>query len=87
MSWAENLAGFVADSRVRHLYDLLFARVRHRAPISFPYRCDGPHVRRFLEMRIEPEDQGHLRMWSRTLEIELRDSIWLPSAPSDTTDE
>jgi hypothetical protein len=38
-------------------------------------------------MRIEPEDQGHLRMWSRTLEIELRDSIWLPSAPSDTTDE
>lgn len=82
----KTLDSFIADARVRHLYDLLFAQVRRQqTPISFPLRCDGPHVRRKLEIRVEPEAEGHLRVCSRTLQVELRDSICLPSGGPETT--
>ena len=46
----KTLASFIADARIRHLYDLLYAQVRRQqTPISFPLRCDSPHVRRKLE--------------------------------------
>ena len=37
-------------------------------------------------MRVEPKAEGHLRVCSRALQVELRDSICLPSGRPETTD-
>lgn len=51
----------IIDPDVRRVYEPLFRRVRERAlEISFPFRCDAPHERRFLRMRLAIAEHGEL---------------------------
>ena len=36
------------------------------------YRCDGPEIKRFMEMTIVPEEAAHVRVEHRLLRIETR---------------
>lgn len=50
---------FIADIGTVHLYRGLLERVRAGRPAQFPFRCDGPAVRRPMEMTmVEAGDGG-----------------------------
>lgn len=49
------LWGFVADIDTQAFLNALFFHVRQTdAAIALRYRCDGPNIRRWFQMRIEP---------------------------------
>jgi hypothetical protein len=51
---------YIAGEEVRYLYRLLFSRVRGDGRArTIPFRCDGPFVRRFMELRVSlSEEEG-----------------------------
>jgi hypothetical protein len=65
--------GYIQDATTVHLYRRLFDSVqRTRRPVAFSFRCDGPEVRRFLEMEIRPGDSSGLRLHTRVVRVERR---------------
>lgn len=80
-----SLWDFISDPETRYLYQVMFARVRRSdQPIVVPFRCDSPRLRRFLEMRIAPEDRGGLRLITRQLRTEEQEVPveWQPPGAS-----
>jgi hypothetical protein len=71
-----HLAEFISDPTTVELWEDLLRRVREGRRLSIPIRCDAPHVRRRLELGLEP-DGGLLRISSLTLSEELRPAIRL----------
>ena len=67
----------IEDPQTRHIYNLLIDRVREEGcEARFNYRCDSPHYRRFMEMRIHhirAQDQVEFR--SRVLRLEQREPV------------
>jgi hypothetical protein len=52
---------YVTDATTVHLYELLFKRVMDlKRPVTVPIRCDGPTVRRFMNLTIHVRSQGFL---------------------------
>ena len=46
---------FIAGMETKHLYDVMLKKVRAaNAVICFSYRCDAPHLRRYMEMVVRP---------------------------------
>ena len=46
---------FVSGAETRHLYEHLFNKAREiQAPVSVPFRCDAPALRRFMRLTIKP---------------------------------
>jgi hypothetical protein len=78
----QNLFSFIDGMEVRHLYRALSNKVlKSGAPISFPYRCDGPRVRREMSMRLSL-DGDMLRYESALLRETPRERALPGSAPS-----
>ncbi|MBA3347124.1 MAG: hypothetical protein H0T13_01035 [Actinobacteria bacterium] len=51
-----SLYDFVAGLESAELYRLILAGVRsEQRPAEIPFRCDGPHVRRFMSLSIVPD--------------------------------
>ena len=73
------LMSFVVDPSTVHLYHLLFQRAGHLGRLSFPLRCDGPAMRRFLEASIEAHATGGFTVTNRLIRSELRDPVALLS--------
>ena len=68
---------FIAGKETRNLYALLIERTREKQiEIAFPFRCDSPRRRRFLEMHITSIDDN-IEFNSRTLREEPREEIEL----------
>jgi hypothetical protein len=73
---AENVLGrslwdYVTESEIRQIYMLLFNRIRQKkVPLEFPYRCDSPHVKRFMTMKVYPLDNDSIKFVSRIDKIE-----------------
>ena len=82
-----DLYSHIEGAAVRDLYRWIVARVRSRGGVSaFPYRCDSPALRRFMEMRVEPAAAGGVEFRSRLLRTEDREPVSLcltadPAAP------
>lgn len=54
-----SLFDFVAGGEVVDFYRLLLDRVRAEGrSTEIPFRCDGPHVRRFMSLTLVPDDDG-----------------------------
>lgn len=68
---------FVTDWTTEHLYRQLLVVVRAGRPVSFPFRCDAPEERRFMEMSIRPEAGGGLLFETRALSLEARPAVAL----------
>ncbi len=68
------------------IYQAIFEIVRKKTKeVRIPYRCDGPNVRRFMELKITPDIEAGVKCQSFLLRREQRDTIRLldPDAPRD----
>lgn len=69
----EPLWTFIAGPETRHVYRLLFARVRAQGrPVRLACRGDAPGERRELELLIAPLPAGGLELTARLLRSESR---------------
>jgi hypothetical protein len=69
---------FVRDSTTREIYRTIHDRVRRtRKPVNVPFRCDGPAIRRHMEMSVSSAGDQHLEFRTRTLRIEHRAPVAL----------
>jgi hypothetical protein len=70
---------FVSDVQTISLYVEIFARARaSRTTVVVPFRCDGPEVRRFMELSISPGNRpGNLALVGRLLRTEHRPPVAL----------
>ena len=69
------LFDFIADATTRLLYRDLLQRVRAGHPVQFPFRCDAPAQRRWLEMTITLTEPAVVEFTTRLLRSEDRASI------------
>jgi hypothetical protein len=79
-----SLHDYCQGEEVRHLYDVIYARVRRRRePTAVPFRCDSPGLRRFMELSVRPLQGEALELVATTLREEPRESVPLldPAAP------
>jgi hypothetical protein len=64
---------FISDPGVRHIYKLLLGRIRGElASASFPFRCDSPNKRRFMQMNIRTCGNGSVEFLSGIVREESR---------------
>jgi len=67
------LREFVADRSTDHFYTLLLKKVRTSGrPVVFPFRCDAPDRRRYMEMTMTGKENGGVEFCSRILREEPR---------------
>ena len=78
-----SLYDFIAGYESAELYRLILGGVRsEQRPADIPFRCDGPHVRRFMSLTIVPDGDtvGFRAFLERS---ELRPDVPLLSASSE----
>lgn len=69
---------YVSDATTVHLYELLFSRVAsERRQVSFPIRCDGPAIRRYLTVTISPRAGAGFRVSTALVRAETRPPVQL----------
>jgi hypothetical protein len=67
---------YVDGIETKYLYDIIMKYVRESgASVSFPFRCDAPDRRRYLEMTISYMNYGRLEFATRLMREELRDPV------------
>ena len=67
------LLSFISGNSTRQLFSLILDHVRRSHwSLEFPFRCDSPTLRRFMEITITPLDQFHLEFRCCTIKEELR---------------
>jgi hypothetical protein len=70
-SLGRSLWDFVAGEDMRKLQRLLLRRIRDQArDVQLPFRCDGPGVRREMDIRIVANRSGRLVLFSARLRSE-----------------
>lgn len=75
------LLSFFASVETRHIYGLLLDQVRASgATIKIPFRCDGPAVRRYMELTISLQPPEQVRFESRIVREEPRPPVRLLEA-------
>ena len=75
---------FLTDATTVQLYELLFERVMvARKSITFPIRCDAPHLRRYLNVTLSSKPTGGYIVSTLLTRSELRPHVALlaPDAP------
>lgn len=73
------LWGFICDDATIYLQKMLAEKVRQQdQSLSYPFRCDSPALRRFLEMTVSPLPEGGLLWHSRLLGEETRPPFLAP---------
>jgi len=72
----QSIFQFVSNEETRHLYGMILDRVRSRGnEVVVPFRCDGPSVRRFMELEVSPGPEGHVRFQGRIVREEKRQPV------------
>ena len=80
--------GFIQGQETSYLYQQIFRRVRAgKSPVKFPFRCDSPDCRRFMEMKLSLLPGDAIQFMAQLLREEWRDPIDLLDAPRDITRE
>ncbi len=70
-----------AGVEVKHLYRVLLERVRERKkPVTVPFRCDAPELRRNMMLEVTPLEGDGIRFTSWIEEAEARPRIRLLQA-------
>jgi hypothetical protein len=69
---------WIAGIEARHLYDLLFERIRKSgASARIPFRCDSPELRRFMELEISALPEDGLLFTAELKRVEQRPPVHL----------
>ena len=70
------LWSFITGPEVNHLYELIIDKVRYqKSSLSFPFRCDSPDCRRYLEMQVFPLPEEAVQFQSRVIKLEFREPV------------
>lgn len=81
MVLGEPIWRYIAGNEVREIHRMMFESVRiSNRGIRFPYRCDAPAMRRFMELEISPEPDRGLSIVSRMLRSSVRPPVELLEA-------
>lgn len=79
---------FIQGQETSYLYNQIFSRVRAgRSPVKFPFRCDSPDCRRFMEMKLSLLPGDAIQFMAQMLREEWRDPVDLLDASRDRTRE
>ena len=71
--YGRSLLSFITDSTTLHVYHVLMDRVANAGrTILLPFRCDGPPVRRWLELQMAPRPGGGVDFATRQIRAERR---------------
>ena len=72
---------FIAGEPTVRFYQELHQRIRETGkPLSVPFRCDSPTLKRYMQLRISPNDNGLLDCVSLLLRVESVDRVRLLDA-------
>jgi hypothetical protein len=79
---------FIQGQETSYLYNQIFSRVRAgRSPVKFPFRCDSPDCRRFMEMKLALLPGDAIQFMAQMFREEWRDPVDLLDASRDRTRE
>jgi hypothetical protein len=79
---------FIQGQETIYLYKQIFSRVRAgQSPVTFPFRCDSPDCRRFMEMKLSLFSGDAIEFISHILREERRQPIDLLDASRDRSGE
>jgi len=81
---------YISCPETSYLYRALFDKVvKEGRTVQFPFRCDSPGARRYMEMTVAPGSKGSCKLTSVVLREELREPVALmgESAPRDDDEE
>jgi hypothetical protein len=79
---------FIQGQETSYLYKQIFSRVRAGvSPVKFPFRCDSPNCRRFMEMQLSLLSGNAIEFISHILREEWREPIDLLDASRDRSGE
>jgi hypothetical protein len=79
---------FIQGKETSYLYQQIFSRVREgRSPVTFPFRCDSPDCRRFMEIHLSLLPGDAIQFFSRILREEWRDPLGILDASRDRSRE
>jgi hypothetical protein len=63
----------IADAGTRSMWHSVVTVVRAtQRPVTIPYRCDAPHIRRWFEMQVQPMTDQHVQFRSALVAVEPR---------------
>jgi hypothetical protein len=67
---------FIQGQETSYLYQQIFRRVRAgQSPVTFPFRCDSPDCRRFMEMELALLSGDAIQFTAHILREEWRDPV------------
>ena len=73
-----NISDFIVDEDNLHIYEMLIARVqREQVTFTFPFRCDAPDMRCYMQMAVFPVSEVIIGFKSCTLREEPRPKVAL----------
>ncbi|MDP2045758.1 MAG: hypothetical protein Q8L00_06025 [Deltaproteobacteria bacterium] len=79
---------FIQGQETSYIYQQIFRRVRAgKSPVKFPFRCDSPDYRRFMEMQLSILPGDAIQLMTHMLREERRDPVNLLDSPWDLTRE
>jgi hypothetical protein len=79
---------FIQGQETVYLYKQIFDRVRAGiSPVKFPFRCDSPDCRRFMEMKLSLLSGNAIEFLSHILREEWREPVDLLDASRDRSGE
>jgi hypothetical protein len=79
---------FIQGQETIYLYKQIFSRVRAgKSPVKFPFRCDSPDCRRFMEMKLSLLSGDAIQFISHILREERRQPVDLLDASRDRSEE
>jgi hypothetical protein len=79
---------FIQGRGTAYLYKQILGRVRGgKSPLKFPFRCDSPNCRRFMEMKLFLLAGGALQFMSQLLRLEYRQPLDLLTASGDRSEQ
>ena len=71
-----SLFEFMSNEETRHLYGMILERVRQsESEVVLSFRCDGPSVRRYMELDVSPMAGGHVQFRSWVVREEERETV------------
>lgn len=86
--YGKNFLEFITDEETKMLYAYIIENVRrYKKQVHFPFRCDSPRERRYLEMVITPLENDGLEFKSWILKKEKRQEVTLLNPNRETSEE
>jgi hypothetical protein len=79
---------FILGQETVYLYKQIFGKVRAgKSPITFPFRCDAPDCRRFMEMKLSLLSGTAIQFIAKLIRLEYRQPLGFLDPSRDRSEE